>query len=225
MDSKNPNVRERSRMIKVNFMFLLLMAVAVTTFAGEKKFDVANIDKNLPLQKEYRIAEPLVTEKYDYYEIRGNDEKELRRQMGQNGTKWNDGETYDSATRWDINWDYGYDSAPQGCKVDSFRTILKITFRYPKWLRTDNAPQPLADKWDDYMKKLVMHENGHRDMALEAAEKISRAVAELPAARSCTDLDREVRALGLEIAAKLNRDEKEYDTITKHGTTQGAVFP
>ena len=212
-------------MIKQILMFLLLMAVAMTTFAGENKFEVANIDKNLPLPREYKAAEPVMTEKYDYYEITGNDEKELRRQMGQNGTRWNDGKTYDSVTSWDINWDYGYDSAPQGCKVDSFRIILKITFRYPKWVRTDNAPQPLVAKWDDYMNKLVMHENGHRDMAVEAAAKISRDVAELPTARSCADLDREVRALGLEIAAKLNSDEKEYDTTTKHGSTQGAVFP
>lgn len=212
-------------MIKENIIFLLLMAVAVTTFAGENKIDVANIDKDLPLQREYKVAEPMVTEEYDYYDIRGNDEKELRRQMGQNGTQWDDGKTYDSVTSWDINWDYGYDSAPQGCKIASFRTILKITFRFPKWLRTDNAPQPLAAKWDDYIKKLVLHENGHRDLAVRAAAKISRAVAELPTARSCADLDREVRALGLEIAAKLNRDEKEYDTTTNHGMAQGAVFP
>lgn len=212
-------------MIKEFSMFLLLMAIAVTTFAGENKFDVASIDKDLLLRRKYNVAKPMIAEKYEYYEIRGDDEKEIRRQMGQNGTKWNDGKTYDSVTRWDIDWDYGYDSAPQGCKVDSFRTILKITFRYPKWLRTDNAPQSLADKWDGYMKNLVLHETGHRDIAVEAAANISRAVAELPTARSCADLDREVRTLCREIAAKLTRDEKEYDTTTNHGTTQGAVFP
>ncbi len=212
-------------MIKENFLFLLLMAVAATTFAGGNNIDVANIDKNLFLQRKYNVVEPVVTETYDYYEIRGNDEKELRRQMNQNGTKWNDGKTYDSVTSWNVNWDYGYDSAPQGCKVNSFRTILKITFRYPKWLRTAGAPQPLADKWDNYMKKLVVHENGHRDLAVAAAAKISRAVSELPAAPSCADLDREVRAVGLEIAGKLNKDEVEYDATTKHGRTQGVVFP
>jgi predicted secreted Zn-dependent protease len=124
-----------------------------------------------------------------------------------------------------VKLDYGYDRAPRACTADSIRVTIAINIRYPKWVRTDDAPQPLVEKWDGYMKNLIMHENGHRDMAVEAAAELSRAVAALPPASSCAELDRDVRALSRERMEKLNADEKGYDETTSHGKTQGAVFP
>jgi predicted secreted Zn-dependent protease len=98
-------------------------------------------------------------------------------------------------------------------------------FRYPKWVRDDAAPQSLVAKWDSYMKNLVMHENVHRDMAVQAAEELSCSVAALAPASTCAELDRRVRALYKEQMQKLSEDEKKYDAATNHGLTQGAVFP
>jgi predicted secreted Zn-dependent protease len=212
-------------MMKGIIVSLLLTTVAVTTFAAEDRVDVASIDKDPSLQINNRVVTPVVTEKYEYYEIRGGCEKELRNQMRQNGCKWNDGKKYDSLTRWHWKWDYDYDRTPQGCCADSFRATIEVIFRYPKWVRTDDAPQQLVDKWDGYMKNLIMHENGHRDMAVEAAAELSRTVAALPPASSCAELDRKVRALSRERMEKLNADAMRYDETTKHGFTQGAVFP
>jgi predicted secreted Zn-dependent protease len=212
-------------MIKKSIFFLLLIAAAATTFAAEKKFDVASIDTNFRPGIQNRVVTPVVTEKYEYYEIRGASEKELRNQMCRNGCALYDGEKYDSVTTWRWKLNYGYDRTPQTCAVDSFRVALEIDYRYPKWVRGNDAAQPLVDKWDGYMKRLVMHENGHRNLAVDAAAELSRIVAQLPPARSCAELDREVRTLGHERMEKLNADEKSYDETTGHGKTQGAVFP
>lgn len=212
-------------MIKESIFSLLLIAASATTFAAEGRFDVASIDKDIHPGIQNRVVAPVVTEKYEYYEIRGNSEKELRGQMCRNGCTFKDGERYDSVTTWRWKMDYGYDRAPRACTADSFKVALEISYRYPKWVPTDGAPQPLVDKWDGYMKNLITHENGHRDMAVEAAAELSRAVAALPPAASCAEFDRKVRALGRERMAKLNADQKSYDETTVHGKTQGAVFP
>lgn len=212
-------------MIKESIFSLLLVAASATTFAAEGRFDVASIDKDIHPGIQNRVVAPVVTEKYEYYEIRGNSEKELRGQMCRNGCTFKDGEKYDSVTTWRWKMDYGYDRAPRACTADSFKVALEISYRYPKWVPADGAPQPLVDKWEVYMKNLVTHENGHRDMAVEAATELSRAVAALPPAASCAELDREVRALSRERMQKLNADEKDYDETTLHGKTQGAVFP
>lgn len=212
-------------MIKKSIFSLLLIAAAATTFAAEKRFDVASIDSNLRPGIQNRVVTPVVTEKYEYYEIRGASEKELRSQMCRNGCALYDGEKYDSVTTWRWKLNYGYDRAPQACAVDSFRVALEIEYRYPKWVRGDDAAQPLIDKWDGYMKHLIMHENGHRNLAVDAAAELSRIVAQLPPARSCAELDREVRTLSHERMEKLNADEKDYDETTGHGKAQGAVFP
>ncbi len=203
---------------------LLYMTVAVTTSADEGKVVVANVDRNPPFQKKTVAVTPVVIEKYEYYEVSGGCEKDLQCQMRQKGITWNDGKKYDSATSWHVKWDYGYDRGPQACSVDSFRVVVEIIFHYPKWVRTSDAPQPLVNKWDDYMKNLITHEKGHRDMAVEAAVELSRTVAELPPALTCAELDREVRALSRARMNKLNDDERAYDAATNHGYTQGAVF-
>lgn len=212
-------------MVRRLVVLLVLMTAGMTAYAGEKEIDIASIDKNLRHEIYTKAPALSVIEKYAYYEIRGNDEKELRRQMGQNGTRWNDGKTYDALTSWTWDWDYGYERTAQGCSVDSFKTTVNVTFRYPKWARTDEAPQTLTQKWDGYMKNLIVHESGHSDMAVKAAEEFSRTVAEMPPAASCGELDRKVKELSSELMAKLNANSREYDDVTVHGTTQGAVFP
>ena len=210
--------------MKAIVICFLFMTVAATTSAGEGQVVLANVDTEAPLLKKPRAVPPVVSEKYEYYEVHGGCENDLQCEMRQKGISWIDGKKYDSTTSWHVKWDYGYDRTPQTCSVDSFRVVVEIIFRYPSWVRTDNAPRLLMDKWDTFMQHLVMHESGHRDMAVEAAADLTRTVSELPPASTCAELDRKVRALSHARMNKLNADEKEYDTATRHGYTQGAIF-
>lgn len=213
-----------SGLMKGAILSLLLLCVAVAAWAGEDLPVVANLGKNLPTGKK-NVAPPTVIEKYDYYEVGGCCEKDIQCDLKQKCIKWNDGKKYDSVTSWKVKWDYGYNRAPETCSVDSFKVTVAISFRFPKWSRPGDAPQNLIDKWDNYMKNLVTHENGHRDMAVEAADELASAVADLPPALTCAEIDREVQKLSRARLMKLKEDEKEYDAATNHGHTQGAIFP
>jgi predicted secreted Zn-dependent protease len=212
-------------MYKGIIVLLLLMPVSLTSYAGEDSVNLASVDRGIYLQKNSSVVPPLVTEQYEYYDVRGDSEATLRCDITKNGCRWSDGKKYDSVTTWRVKWHYGYERGPQTCSAESFQTSIDITFRYPKWVRDDAAPQALVDKWDRYMKNLVMHENVHRDMAVSAAEALSCLVAAMPPASSCAELDRRVRVLYKEQMQKLSEDEKKYDATTNHGITQGAVFP
>lgn len=203
----------------------MVIFMATAAFGADANLKVANIDQN-PLVPEAipPAVTPQVTEKYEYYDIMGQTETDLRRQMSQNGIKWDDGKTYDALTTWNVKWNYGYDSAATGCVAQSFNATVDITFRYPRWIRGNDLVEPLATKWDTYMSNLILHENGHRDMAVQQTADFVRAVSEL-AAQSCAELDRQIESLGRDSMAKLNSDERDYDATTIHGTTQGAVFP
>lgn len=204
---------------------LLIAGIAITAFAAEDKIDLATVDKDIRLEMmKGHAAKPEVDEKYEYYEIKGNDANQLRREMSRNGIKWDDGKTYDALTTWNVTWDYEYKRTETGCGVDDLKAKVDIVFRYPKWVQMDSAPEPLLTRWNNYMANLITHENGHRDMAVQHTADFARSVAELTAS-SCAELDRKVQALGNERMAKLNADERDYDATTVHGTTQGAVFP
>jgi predicted secreted Zn-dependent protease len=212
-------------MKKVIVVFLLFMTAAAAAFAAEDGVKVAYRDNALRLPEGGSVVPPVVTEKYEFYEIKGNREKELHRELCKNGCSWRDGKKYDSLTTWHVKWDYGHDRGPQACAADSFRVTVEILFRYPKWARPSDAPEVLAEKWDRYMESLTVHENGHRDLVVQAAAELSRTMAELPPAATCAELDRNIRALCHTRLGKLKEDEKAYDETTRHGVTQGAVFP
>jgi predicted secreted Zn-dependent protease len=210
--------------VKKRIIALLFMTTAGTAFAADGTA-VAYRDTNLPLSQKNGPAAPKVTETHDYYEIKGDCENDLRRQLRKNGIRWRDGKKYDSMTSWRVKWDFGPDAEAKICTVDDFRVNVEIIFRYPRWVSNDNAPQPLVEKWGRYIQNLTLHENGHRDMVAEAAADLSHAVADLPPGLTCEELKRKACELCCERMRKLKKDEKEYDELTAHGVTQGAVFP
>jgi predicted secreted Zn-dependent protease len=211
-------------MIKRIGLFFALLAGAVTPAAAEDTIKLASLNKGLPVLKQSRIVTPTVKETYEYYEIKGDCENDLQSQLRQHGTRWSDGKTYDSVTSWHVTWDYGYDRTADACSADSFKATVEITYRYPRWVGVGDAPGRLVEKWDGYLQNLIKHEEGHRDMAVEASTEFTRAVAALPPAPTCAELDHNVRTLSRAIMKKLNADQKEYDIATCHGATQGAVF-
>lgn len=206
-------------------LFILLMTVAVTAFAEDNRTVAANLEKDLSLPKKNIILPPLITEKYEYHEICGCSEKDLHCDLTQKAIRCDDGKKYDSVTKWKVTWDYDYNRSAQTCFADSFRLMVDIIVHLPKWVSMGDAPQFLVDKWDSYIANLTLHENGHRDRVLDAATELVQAVAELPPARTCADLDRKVQTLCRVRMQKLVEEQKEYDTITKHGHAQGVSFP
>jgi len=211
-------------MLKSFILCFLFITIASIASAGEGNVVVANIDKNYSPQAIPAAVIPEVNEKYEYYDIQGGCQKDLQCQMRQKGVTLMNGKKYDSSTSWHVKWDYGYNRSAMTCSPDSFRVVVEIVFRYPKWVPTDDAPRPLVDKWDGFMQRLVTHENGHRDLAVEAAADLARIVANLPPASTCDDLDHQVQALSKARMSKLDADQKVYDAVTNHGYTQGAVF-
>jgi len=64
------------------------------------------------------------------------------------------------------------------------------------------------DGWKRYLISLVMHEKGHRDMAVDAVIDLSFDVADLPPFPRCSDLDRAIRSIARDRNEKLNEDSR-----------------
>jgi predicted secreted Zn-dependent protease len=204
---------------------LISAMAAATALAGDDAVIVASAEKNLPFREKTVAVPPLVTERYEYYDVHGSCENDLLCELKRKGVGWGDGKRYESFTSWHVRWNYGYANEMQTCRADSFQVTVEIVFHYPKWMQTEGVPPPLADKWDNYMKHLIVHENGHRDMAVEAATDLTRTVSEMSPVQTCAQVDRAVQILSRARMNKLNYDERHYDEATNHGATQGAIFP
>lgn len=176
-------------------------------------------------KKRNQVLEPVRNERYEYYEVCGCSEKDLHCDLMEKAIKCSDGKKYDSVTNWKVKWDYDYNRGGDACSAAAFRVTVDIIFRLPKWVSNGEAPQQLVDKWNNYMKSLLLHEIGHRDRAVEAANELTRIIAELPPARTCSELDRAVNSISTARLNKLIADQEEYDAATNHGQSQGCLFP
>lgn len=173
-----------------------------------------------PAQAEYRI-----TEKTEYYSIAGGNERELRDQLNQNGHKAADGRSYDANTTTRLRWDFTYRTTSDDCRIGSVLVIVDIRYLLPRWVDEESAPRALRERWNSYVEKLTAHERTHRDLAQQAARHLEAELMSMPARRFCDDVGKAANEQAQGIVKDLQRTEAEYDERTKHGYTEGAMFP
>jgi predicted secreted Zn-dependent protease len=170
-------------------------------------------------------AEPRVIINYDYYDIEGRTAAELREQMDRNGVLWTNGNTYDAYTGWNVKWNYRYRVTDHDCSIGSVTTTLNVEYRLPRWTDYAGGPAALKKRWDDYIKALRQHEDGHKGIGVKAAVEIERSIAELEPAGTCDALAETANALSRRIISEYAAAERVYDAQTNFGEAQGAVFP
>ncbi|HBG04270.1 MAG: hypothetical protein A2075_02925 [Geobacteraceae bacterium GWC2_58_44] len=164
-----------------------------------------------------------VKEKYRYYEIDGTSVTQLRKQMKQNGTSWNDGKVYAAVTSWDIRYSYDIFHEDGRCFVKSVKTDVEIVYQLPR--RTSSTSDPeLTLLWDDYLARLKEHEFGHKDIAVKTAAEINQVLASLEGFSSRSELEQEANRRTEAKLRRLKEAQVEYDHETRHGETQGAIL-
>jgi predicted secreted Zn-dependent protease len=159
-----------------------------------------------------------------YYDVSGDSTGEVRQQMMQLGPM-DHGQHVDAYTDWQIRWRYSYSTGPGGaCTLDSTQVIVTVVTTLPRWSpRQSSAPQ-LRSIWAQFSASLALHENGHKAIALAAAEEIRDLLNALPSQSSCKALDTLANSTGQGILDEARANDAAYDERTHHGATQGAVI-
>ncbi len=184
------------------------------------------IKKTSPVSTRKRISvSPAVKETYDYYEIQGHTEKELQQQMNASGIQGADGNSHYAYTNWYLKWNYTYNSTAVSCSIATVATSVDANYKLPKWINNENAPADLRNKWNRFIQNLELHEYGHKEIGIQTAKEIERSIAALKPRPSCEELERAANSIGQQILEKSRPTEADYDLRTRHGITQGAIFP
>lgn len=96
---------------------------------------------------------------------------------------------------------------------------------FPQW-DVDRIEAPILHTlWDKYMTNLKTHENGHTENAKNAGIEIEKALWEMPTMSTCEALATAANNKANQIIKQHNDWDTQYDIDTKHGATQGAIFP
>lgn len=132
---------------------------------------------------------------------------------------------YDAYTRWYVSWSYPYSTEGGKCTTGLVKVKVEVTFTFPQWNIPADASQDLIDKWNAYVASLQVHEDGHKEIAIQAAYEILQTMEALPAYSICGELERAADAAGESVLDQYRRQEIIYDQTTNHGAIQDARFP
>ncbi|MEO8401359.1 MAG: DUF922 domain-containing Zn-dependent protease [Gammaproteobacteria bacterium] len=170
------------------------------------------------------LAEPIPHEAESMYKIQGSTAEELRTEMNHKGI-YDQDRRYDADTRWYIKWRYDYNEGRDQCSLSKVQVTVDVTYYLPLWVDYKNADPALQNRWNDYMTNLRTHEIGHAENGKNAAVEIETTLLNFPVMENCDELGKAANAKANSIVAKYNAEDIQYDSETKHGKIQGAVFP
>ncbi len=151
-----------------------------------------------------------------YYSIAGRTAGQLRAQLDARGPRDGAGARFDAVTRWRYHWSWpGYGSA--SCRLGGAKVSVAISTAFPRWTPPRGADLILVGIWRRYVRALARHESGHARVAWTHRVAVLRAIRRATCATAEAAAQRQ-----LTIVARLNAS---YDASTRHGATQGALFP
>lgn len=160
-----------------------------------------------------------------YYTITGSTAAELRAQMERLGPGGAGASHYDATTQWQFNWAYRGVPGPYGCAIEAVGVRATITVTMPKWEPPPDAAPALRERWRVFLAALLVHEEGHRQVAISHGQRMVQELQALPPAPTCAALKTVVDATAKQILDQAARADAEYDRRTRHGLEQGTKFP
>jgi predicted secreted Zn-dependent protease len=157
----------------------------------------------------------------EYYTIQGSTARELRAEMNRLGPTSEAGVRNDGYTHWDIQWRYDYDRTAGGCTAGNFRVTLEVRITMPRWNPPAGAPRELIARWQRFEQALRVHEDGHYDLAVAAADEVRRVLQANRDGLECRRLEEGLNAAGAAVLAELKLRQARYDRDTDSGRKQG----
>jgi predicted secreted Zn-dependent protease len=158
-----------------------------------------------------------------YYDVSGGTAGELMAALQQFGPGATDTGAFFAKTSWTVIWHGDWAPGPDGCAIVSSQTQLESQMAIPRW-RTTAASADLAADWKNFVRNLEAHERGHVVNAVRASRAVDDGLRHL-SLPACDGMEAAARARIDSIVASFRLVDEEYDARTRHGASQGAVWP
>jgi predicted secreted Zn-dependent protease len=158
-----------------------------------------------------------------YYDVHGSTARELVADMRKVGPKSADGGVFFGETQSPLRWTWRTRSSSGMCSPVDIRVQVSAQITLPRWTPPADTVPGLLAQWNQFLAALEVHEVGHKDISGRAAADVIHKLTGLNT--FCSSLNDEARRITDGIVARLRDDQVRYDADTRHGLTQGAVFP
>jgi predicted secreted Zn-dependent protease len=169
-------------------------------------------------------AEPVeVLQTYGYYNITGASISEINAQLTRGAPVDSNGDAREGIANSYITWKYPFQRDAKGCTTGPVSVQVQVHIQLPRWTRAAQASGDIARRWDKFIAALTLHEEGHKQIAVDGARRIASTLARLPAEASCPAMNAKANAEGQRLLVEIRAAQVRYDQMTNHGLTQGAT--
>lgn len=158
-----------------------------------------------------------------YYNVTGFTRNEIRASMTQ-AKKGTFLEGHDAVTTAEMNINFSRKQLAGKCETVMTQFDLIITYTYPKWTLSQNAPSDLVAKWNSFIAALTVHEEGHVKIETERATVVMEELQKIPTYPTCEEFDQAWQTKADTLDLETKQIEAKYDQDTKSGRLQGVIF-
>lgn len=169
-------------------------------------------------------ASPGISINHKYYDVTPTSTRNMLATLLQASPIVSNGKKFIGYTNWWVDWKYTTRNESGMCTVATVDTRVTITYTMPRLKDSIAIPPVVREKFATFHSRLMTHEEGHADHGIFAAREIDKALISLPRQGSCTALQALARQTADAIIEKYKQKDKDYDRLTGHGRTQGAVL-
>lgn len=151
-----------------------------------------------------------------YYDVSGKNADEIRSSINHSPHRppASEGRQMDALTTTNYEWSW-WDNGNGRCDPSRAQATLKAEVILPRLIGP--VSRELSQQWNRYMANLRLHEAGHVEIAKTRFADVLAAVQ----SPDCAGINNAIKR----IIGEVQQAGAEYDRQTKHGITQGAVFP
>jgi len=178
-----------------------------------------------PLQAAEREG-PAIHDTIQYHDVEGDTAPELLAALKRVSYAKPKADTFAAAnTKWRLRWNIDVQPEHRSCRLVSATTELEVEMNLPRWTPPAGARPGLVKSWETFSEAIRKHEDGHRDIAIDAVREVDRRLQGERTARSCDALRKNLSRIAESVVREYRGKDDSYDVTTMHGRTQGVVFP
>ncbi|RWC00245.1 MAG: DUF922 domain-containing protein [Mesorhizobium sp.] len=155
-------------------------------------------------------ADVRLQETYSTYQLRGLTPEAMHADLHRVAKRDRDG-LIDGEVGEDLHWTLRLVEAENSCQVSSDDIVLKLNILLPTWVDQERADPAVRSLWNHYYQQLKAHEDTHRKIAIDGAERISKLTHGATARGPCRALERTLNDAANQIVEDTGKAQDEHD--------------
>jgi predicted secreted Zn-dependent protease len=144
------------------------------------------------------------------YELRGTTTKEIHENILKNAPH-EEGNIVDAETKESVTFALGYKTEEGTCRIASDQVNLDIISTFPRWVDQERATNETRRAWESYSNALRGHEDGHKAIAVKAANAIDALIHAEQGASTCASIEARIAKAADKISSIATCEQESFD--------------